>query len=65
MLGQAEENTEDSKQVAQMLTLDILPTNMTVECAMDQKITRFIQQRLEIPPESKEVDRFFDNLLLR
>lgn len=68
MIAQAEDNSDDSKKVAHMLTLDILPSNMTVECAMDQKITRFIQQRLEVievATESKEVDRFFQNLLLR
>ena len=48
-----------------MLTLDILPSNLAVECAMDHKITRFIQQRLEKEIDAKEVDRFFGNLLCR
>lgn len=65
LLQQAETTAEESKQVAQMLTLDILPSNMTVECAMDHKITRFIQERLEKQLDEKELERFVMNLFCR
>lgn len=54
--------TENDESVADYLTLDIVQ-DMAFECSIDQKCSRFIQDRLKLSIDIKEEERFYDKLL--
>jgi hypothetical protein len=61
--GKFNNKTQVVNQIdAALLTLDIVQ-NKAFECSIDQKCSRFIQERLRLEIDMNEQTKFFDKLL--